>query len=108
LERLRDVSRCHQHQKQPGTIGLLSLRWVPESVVSDSVKALRQDVLKEAPEELNAWQPLSTPRACISVFPAENHMGLVHAENTRVANRRPKDISRQIGQHGVVTVAVVL
>ena len=35
-------------------------------------------------------------------------MGLVHAEDPCVADRRPKDIPRQIGQHGVVTVAVVL
>ena len=35
-------------------------------------------------------------------------MGLVHAENPCVADRRAKDIPRQIGQHGVVTVAVVL
>ena len=35
-------------------------------------------------------------------------MGLVHAENPCVADGRAKDIPRQIGQHGVVTVAVVL
>ena len=35
-------------RKHPGTLGLLSLRGVPEPVVSDLVKASRQDVLKEA------------------------------------------------------------
>ena len=47
-ERLRGVGRRRQDQKHPGTIGLLSLRGVPEPVVSDLVKASRQDVLKEA------------------------------------------------------------
>jgi hypothetical protein len=33
---------------------------VPEPVVSDPVKALRRDVLKEAPQEFNARQPLGS------------------------------------------------
>ena len=53
-ERLGGVGRRRQDQKHPGTIGLVSLRGVPEPVVSDLVKTSRQDVLKEAPEELNA------------------------------------------------------
>ena len=102
------VGRRRQDQEQPGTIGLVSLRGVPEPVVSDLVKAARQDVLEEAPEELNARQPLDAPRVGAAIFPAEGHMGLVHAENPCVADGRAKDIPRQIGQHGVVTVAVVL
>ena len=46
-------------------------------------------------------------RVGAAIFPAEGHMGLVHAENPCVADGRAKDIPRQIGQHGVVTVAVV-
>jgi hypothetical protein len=67
------------------------------------VEASRQDVLEEAPEELNAQHSLSAPRVGSAVFPAEGHMGFVHAENPCVADRRAKDISRQIAQHGVVT-----
>ena len=54
----RGVGRRRQDQEQPGTIGLVSLRGVPEPVVSDLVKAARQDVLEEVPEELDARQPL--------------------------------------------------
>ena len=67
-----------------------------------------EDVLEEAPEELNARQPLNAPRVGAAIFPAEGHMGLVHAENPCVADGRAKDIPRPIGQHGVVPVAVVL
>jgi hypothetical protein len=35
------------------------------------MKALRQDVLEEAPQELSAQQPLGTPRVGAAVFPAE-------------------------------------
>ena len=59
-------------------------------------------------EELNARQPLDAPRVGVAVFPAESHMGFIHAENPCVADRRPKDVPRQIAQHGVVIVAVVL
>ncbi len=48
FQRLGGVSRRSQDQKHPGTVGLISLRRVPEPVVSDLVKPLRQDVLKEA------------------------------------------------------------
>ena len=51
---------------------------------------------------------VDAPRVGAAIFPAEGHMGLVHAENPCVADGRAKDIPRQIGQHGVVTVAVVL
>ncbi len=53
-EGLGGVGRRRQDQKHPGTIGLASLRGVPEPVVSDLVKTSGQDVLKEASEELNA------------------------------------------------------
>ena len=53
-ERLDILSGCggvgrHRRgaQARPGTIGLVSLRGVPEPVVSDLVKAARQDVLEE-------------------------------------------------------------
>ena len=59
---VRGVGRRRQDQEHPGTIGLVSLRGVPEPVVSDLVKASRQDVLEKAPEELNARQPLGAPR----------------------------------------------
>ena len=39
----------------------VSLRGMPEPVVADLVKASRQDVLEEAPEELDARQPLGAP-----------------------------------------------
>ncbi len=89
---LRGVGRRSQDQEHPGTIGVISLRGVPEPVVSDLVKALRQDVLEKAPEELNARQPLGAPPVSAAVFPAEGHMGLVHAENPCIADRRAKDI----------------
>ena len=69
--RLCGVGRRRQDQENPGTIGLLSLRGVPEPVVSDLVKASRQDVLKEASEELNARQPLGALRVGAAVFPME-------------------------------------
>jgi hypothetical protein len=81
---------------------------LPEPVVSDLVKPSRQDVLEEASQEFPARQPLCTPRPGGTVFPAEAHMGLVHVENPCVADRRAKDIFRQIGQHGGVTMAVTL
>ena len=89
-------------------MGLLTLGRVPEPVVSDFVKPSRQDMLKESPEELNARQALGAPTIGTAIFPAESHMGLVHAEDPCIADRCPKDIPRQIAQHGVVTVAVVL
>jgi hypothetical protein len=59
------------------------------------VKASRQDVLQEALEELNAWQPLGAPCVGVAIFPAESHMGSIHAENPCVADRRPQDVTRQ-------------
>ena len=35
-------------------------------------------------------------------------MGLVHVENPCVGDGRAKDIPRQISQHGIITMAVVL
>ena len=35
-------------------------------------------------------------------------MGPVHAENPGIADRRAKDVSREVAQHGVVALAVVL
>ena len=105
---LHGVGRRRQNQKQPGTIGLLSLRGMPEAVVSNLVKAARQDVLKKAPEKLNPRQPLGAPRVGGAVFPAEGDMRLIHAENPCVGDRRAKDIPRQIAHNGVVTTAVVL
>ena len=58
FQRPGGVGRRRQDQKHPGTVGLVSLRGVPKPVVSDLVKPSRQDVLEEAPEELNARQPL--------------------------------------------------
>src|SRR3974377_236206 len=81
---------------------------MPQAVVSDLMKPLRQYVLKEAPEEVNGRQPFGAPGSGLAVFPAEGDMGLVHAENPCVGDRRAEDISRQIAQHGVVTTAVVL
>src|SRR5271165_6161883 len=107
-EWLHGVGRRRQDQKQPGTIGLLSLRGMPEPVVSDLVKAARQYVLKKTPEKLNPRQPLGAPRVGLAVFPAEGHVRLVHAQDPRVGDRRTKDIPRQIAQNGVVTAAVVL
>ena len=88
------VGRGCQDQKHPGTVGLVSLRGVPEPVISHPVKASRQDVLKEAPEELNPRQPLGAPAVGVTIFPAESHVGLVHVENPRVADRRAKDVPR--------------
>ena len=73
FQRLGGAGRRSQHQKHPGTVGLVSLRGVPEPVVSDLVKPSRQDVLEEAPQELNARQPLDAPRTRLAVFPAEGH-----------------------------------
>jgi hypothetical protein len=50
-------------------------------------------VLKIASKELNARQPLDAPRIDTPGFPAECHMGLIHVENPRVADCRPKDIA---------------
>ena len=62
------VGRRGQDQENPGTIELLSLRGVPEPVVSDLVKASWQDVLKETSEELNARQPLGAPASALWSF----------------------------------------
>jgi hypothetical protein len=51
LERLGIVGPPRQDQVQPGAKGLLTLRGVPEPVVSDLVKTSRQDVLEEAGRE---------------------------------------------------------
>jgi hypothetical protein len=59
----------------------------------DLVKPSRQDVLKEAMEELNARQPLPAPRSVVAVFPAESHMGLIHVENPCVADHHPEDVT---------------
>ena len=48
FQRPGGVGRRSQDQKHPGTVGLVSLRGVPEPVVSDLVKPSRQDVLEEA------------------------------------------------------------
>ena len=46
---LHGVGRRRQEQKQPGTVGLISLRGMPQTVVTDLVKAARQYVLQKAP-----------------------------------------------------------
>ena len=46
---LHGVGRGRKDQKQPGTVGLLSPRGMPQPVVSDLVKAAWQYVLKKAP-----------------------------------------------------------
>ena len=45
FQRAGGVGRGRQDQKHPGPVRLVSLRGVPEPVVSDLVKPSRQDVL---------------------------------------------------------------
>jgi hypothetical protein len=77
-ERLRGVGRRRQGQKHPVATGVISLGEVPKPVISDLAKSSRQDVLKEAPEELSARQPLDAPAVGTAILPAESNMGLVH------------------------------
>jgi len=38
--------------------------------------------------------PLDPPSIVVTVLPAEGHMRVIHAENPRIADRRPKDVPR--------------
>ena len=80
-------------KRHPGAVGLLPLARVPETKVSRLVKAPRQNMLNETSNELNARQPLGSPRVFAAVFPAESHMGLIHVKNPRVPDRRPKGVA---------------
>ena len=86
-DRNRHIHRLLEDQQQPGPPRQVSLRGVPQSVVPAPVEASWQNVLQESPKELHAGEPQGLPGVCISVFPAERHMSVVHAENPSIADR---------------------
>tara|TARA_B100001013_G_scaffold303026_1_gene205053 strand:+ start:570 stop:725 length:156 start_codon:yes stop_codon:yes gene_type:complete len=51
-------------------------------------------MLEKASQELDTGNPLDPPSIVVTVLPAEGHMRVIHAENPRIADRRPKDVPR--------------
>ena len=80
---------------------------MPQAIVADLVKPLRQDVRQEPTHELHARQATGPPLAGLTILVPERDMGVVHAENPRVGDRDSENVTAQVPQDGVSAVAVV-
>ena len=85
------VDRFLKDQQQPGSTCQVAFGSVPQSVIPTAVKTSRQDVLQEPPQELDTGNSFGPPGLVVAVLPAEGHVGVVHGENSSIADRGPKD-----------------
>ena len=86
----------------------MTLRVMPDPVVAQFVKSLRQDVHQETAEKLNTRQATEPPLVGISVFVPECHVGVGHGNDPGVCDRDAKGVASQITQDGFLALAVVL
>ena len=74
---------------------------VPEAVVPDLVEALGQDVLEEAPEELDAVELHDLPLGATAVSVLEGDGVVVDVEDTPVVDGDAEDVPGEVGEHDV-------
>ena len=114
FEQVRDfrragrVGRLPEDQKEPRPTCQIAFRGMPQSVVSDLVKTSRQDVLEESPQKLDAPEPHRPLGVGAAVLVAKGDVRLVHGQKPGIADRGAEDVAREVVEHRVVAVAVML
>ena len=68
--------------------------------MADAVKAVRQGMQKEAPDELSGVERHRPgPAAMAIVTPAERHLAILHADQAGIGDGDAMGVAAQIGQH---------
>ena len=78
---------------------MVDMGGMPDAVVADLMKALGQDVLQIASDELMAFDSSGLPAAAFAVLVAEGDMGLVQVEEAMIRDGNTKHIARQVVQY---------
>ena len=69
---------------------------MPDSIVADLMKPFGQDVLQISTNKLDAFHSACYPPAAFTIFVAEGHMALVHADNPIIGDGNAKYVSSQV------------
>ena len=85
----------------------MALRMIPEAVVPQLMKTLRQDVHQESAEELDARQSARFPSACVALLVLEGHVGVVHGDDPCVGDCDAEGVAGQVIQDGLLAAPVV-
>ena len=102
---VRDGSCC-EFQQQTG-LGLpISFAGMPETVIAHLMETFRQDVQKEATEELNPFKSFSLPLVCATVLVPKRHVAFVHGHQSVIGDRDPKNVTGEVSQDNVFTGSV--
>jgi hypothetical protein len=70
------------------------------------MKAFRQDMKKEATEELNPFKSFGFPPVCVTVLVPKRHVAFVHGHQSVIGDRNPKNIAGEVSQDSVFTGSV--
>jgi len=97
--------RC-QFQQQAGPGLPVSFAGMPETVIAHLMEAFRQNVQKEATEELNPFESFGLPLVCVTVLVPKRHVTFVHGHQSMIGDRNPKNVAGEVSQDSVFTGSV--
>lgn len=84
----------------------ISFAGMPETIIAHLMEAFRQNVQKEATEELNPFKSCDLPLVCVTVLVLKRHVAFVHGHQSVIGDRDPKDVTGEVSQDGVFTGSI--
>jgi hypothetical protein len=70
------------------------------------MEAFRQNVQKEATEELNPFKSFDLPLVCVTILVPKRHVAFVHGHQSVIGDRNPKNVAGEVSQDRVFTGSV--
>jgi hypothetical protein len=70
------------------------------------MEAFRQNVQKEATEELNPFKSFDLPLVCVTILVPKRHVVFVHGHQSVIGDRDPKNVAGEVSQDRVLTSSI--